>query len=89
MDIPNTFNSILYATLQPTSTKDLQANLVAFMLHLGVDPLLTDSMALTLGNLQPAPQHTLVFTDDLSPIEWLTNNLILNFVLHGDMSSLK
>ncbi len=48
MDIPNTFNSILYATLQPTSAEDLQANLVAFMAHPGVDPLLTDSMALTL-----------------------------------------
>jgi hypothetical protein len=89
MDIPNTFNSILYATLQPTSPENLQANLVAFMLHPGAHALLTDSMALTLGNLQPAPQHTIVFTDDLSPIEWMTNNLILNFVLHGDMNSLK
>ncbi len=89
MDIPDTFNSILYATLQPTSVQGLQANLVAFMEHPGVDPLLTDSMALTLGTLQPAPQHTLVFTDDLSPIEWMTNNLILNFLLHGDVNTLK
>lgn len=89
MDIPNTFNSILYATLQPTRLEDLQANLAALVNSQGVNPLLTDSMALTLANLQPAPQHTLVFTDDLSPIEWMTNNLILNFVLHGDMSTLK
>jgi spermidine synthase len=89
MDIPNTFNSILYATLQPTSTEDMQANLVAFLVQRSADTLLTDSMALTLGNLQPAPQRTLVFTDDLSPIEWMTNNLILNFVLHGDMNTLK
>jgi spermidine synthase len=89
MDIPNTFNSILYATLQPTSSQDLLANLAAFIVHPGADPLLTDSMALTLENLQPTPQHTLVFTDDLSPIEWMTNNLILNFVLHGDMNTLK
>ena len=89
MDLPNTFNSILYATLQPTSSQDLQSNLVAFMLHPGVDPLLTDSMALTLDSLQPAPKHTIVFTDDLSPIEWMTNNLILNFILHGDMNTLK
>ena len=46
-------------------------------------------MALTLGNLQPAPRHTIVFTDDLSPIEWMTNNLMLNFILHGDMDVLK
>jgi spermidine synthase len=89
MDIPNTFNSILYATLQPTSVEGLQGNLVVFMTHPGVHPLLTDSMALTFANLQPAPQHTIVFTDDLSPIEWMTNNLILNFILHGDMNTLK
>jgi spermidine synthase len=89
MDIPDTFNSILYATLQPTSMEYLQANLVAFMAHARVNSLLTDSMALTWTNLQPAPQHTIVFTDDLSPIEWMTNNLILNFMLHGDMNTLK
>ena len=89
MDIPNTFNSILYATLQPTSVKNLQADLAAFLARPGVNPLLTDSMALTWNNLQPAPLHTIVFTDDLSPIEWMTNNLILNFILHGEMNTLK
>jgi spermidine synthase len=89
MDIPNTFNSILYATLKPTSSEDLQANLVSFLLHSDAAPLLTDSMAVTLDTLQPAPRHSLVFTDDLSPIEWMTNNLILNFVLHGDVNTLK
>ncbi len=89
MDIPNTFNSIVYATLQPTSVQGLQANLVALVVHPEANPLLADSMALTLANLQPAPQHTIVFTDDLSPIEWMTNNLILNFLLHGDMNTLK
>jgi spermidine synthase len=89
MDIPDTFNSILYATLQPTLVGDLQANLVNFMADPGVDALLTDSLAMTWTNLQPPPAHTIVFTDDLSPIEWLTNNLILNFVLHGDMNILK
>jgi spermidine synthase len=89
MDIPDTFNSILYATFQKTSMEDLHANLVAFMADPGVDALLTDSLALTWTSLQLAPKHTIVFTDDLSPIEWMTNNLILNFILHGDMNTLK
>jgi spermidine synthase len=88
MDIPDTFNSILYATLQPTSVVDLRANLVTFMADPDVDALLTGSLALTWTTLQPAPQHTIVFTDDLSPIEWMTNNLILNFILHGNMDTL-
>jgi spermidine synthase len=89
MDIPGTFNSILYATLRPTSAADLQANLAGFMAQPGADPLLIDSITLAWANFQPAPRHTIVFTDDLSPIEWMTNNLILNFVLHGDMNTLK
>jgi hypothetical protein len=46
-------------------------------------------MMLTLANLQPAPQQTTVFTDDLNPIEWLTNNLILNFLLEGGAEAMQ
>ncbi len=89
MDIPNTFNSILYATLQPTSLIDFRTNLVALMANPGSESLLTNSMVLTWTNLQPAPRHSIVFTDDLSPIEWMTNNLIIHFILHGDMNTLQ
>ncbi|MBI4731838.1 MAG: fused MFS/spermidine synthase [Chloroflexi bacterium] len=81
MDIPGTFNSILYATLQPTSAEDLFDNLVRLQARGDVHPLLTESMYLAWANLAPAPSQTVVFTDDRSPIEWLTNNLILNFLL--------
>ena len=57
MDIPDTFNSILYATLQPTSREGLRANLAAFIQEPAVNPLLTNSMALAWINLQPAPQQ--------------------------------
>jgi len=89
MDIPGTFNSIIYATLQPTSASNLEHNLIALASDGSTAPLLTDSMAITWTNLQPAPQHTIVFTDDLAPIEWMTNNLILNFLLHGEMNTLQ
>jgi len=89
MDIPYTFNSILYATIQPTSAEYLTLNLGRFLERGDVHPLLTDSMSLTVVNLQPAPAQTVVFTDDLSPIEWLTNNLILNFLLSDGMETLQ
>jgi spermidine synthase len=89
MDIPNTFNSIIYATLQPTSAENLLANLEVFMVRSDVNPLLTDSMTLAWANLQPAPPRTIVFTDDLAPIEWMTNNLILSFLLHSEMNTLQ
>lgn len=82
MDIPGTFNSLVYATLQPTDAGDLAANLSRLGGRSDVHPLLIESIALTWANLQPPPEQTVVFTDDLSPIEWLTNNLIMNFLLN-------
>ena len=36
-----------------------------------------------------ATMNIAVFTDDRAPIEWLTNNLVINFILHGDVESLQ
>jgi hypothetical protein len=89
MDIPDTFNSILYATLAPTESSNLQANFGRFLNNQSADLLLLQSMMITLSNIQPAPQQTTVFTDDLNPIEWLTNNLILNFLLTGGAETMQ
>jgi hypothetical protein len=29
-----------------------------------------------------------VYTDDRAPIEWITNDMVLSYVLFGDMESL-
>jgi len=89
MDIPNSFNSMIYASLQPTNPADLQQNLAMLAARANTNTLLIDSMTLTLANLAPAPQHTVVFTDDLSPIEWITNTMILNFFLQGGMETMQ
>ncbi len=53
-------------------------------------PLLLAAIERTLvTNLQPIPATGQVFTDDRAPIEWLTNNMVLSFVLFGDMSGLQ
>ena len=89
MDIPNTFNSLVYATLQPTEVVNLEQNLSSLTDRQYPNVLLIDSMTLTLNNLQPAPQHTVVFTDDKSPIEWITNTMILKFILQGEMGKMQ
>ncbi|MEZ0396384.1 MAG: fused MFS/spermidine synthase [Anaerolineales bacterium] len=83
MDIPGTFNSMIYATLQPTEAAALEANAYMLAIRPDVHPLLVESVWLAWTNLQPAPEQTMVFTDDRAPIEWLTNNLILNFLLEN------
>jgi spermidine synthase len=89
MDIPDTFNSMIYATLQPTDLINLEQNLDTFITHQNANALLINSMSLMLDNLQPAPQPTVIFTDDRSPIEWITNTTILNFILKGGMETMQ
>ncbi len=89
MDIPNTLNSIVYASKQPTSVENLFANYNTLNARGDAHPLLLTAMSSTIVNMQPSYESTQVFTDDKAPIEWLTNNLIVNFLLHGDVEALQ
>jgi len=46
-------------------------------------------MATALTNLQPVSQSGPVFTDDYAPVEWITNAMILDFFLTGDMEEMQ
>ncbi len=89
MDVPDSFNSIIFATQQPTSTENLYINLFELSGRDDIHPLLIESLQVTALNLQPMPQPSTVFTDDLAPIEWITNNMVLRFMLYGDMEVLQ
>jgi predicted membrane-bound spermidine synthase len=89
MDIPGTFNSMIYATREPTQAENLNANMIKLSISPGIDPLLVSSVYKTWVNLQPTPLSTTVFTDDLAPIEWITNNMVLNYVLFGDVETIQ
>jgi hypothetical protein len=54
-----------------------------------VNPLLLDAMAVTLTFQQPEPEMTRVYTDDLTPIEWVTNKIVLDYVLIGGLGDLQ
>jgi spermidine synthase len=89
MDVPGTFNSIVYATAKPTSLENLYLNLVQLSQQEGVHPLLLEAVQLAVLNMQPTPESETVFTDDLAPIEWITNNMVLKFILFGDKEMLQ
>jgi hypothetical protein len=89
MDVPYSFNSIIYATVQPTTVENLYDNLLYLYTRPEVDPMLIRAMEITVAQQQPTPQGGIVYTDDLAPIEWITNNMILSFVLFGDMETLQ
>jgi predicted membrane-bound spermidine synthase len=89
MDIPGTFNSMIYATREISYKENLNANMIRLSIDKNVNPLLTITLYKTWLNLQPLPNKTIVFTDDLAPIEWITNNMVLNYVLFGDVENIQ
>jgi hypothetical protein len=89
MDIPGTLNSMVYATLQPTTADDFAANYLRLASDPSTSPFLLETMGNAYTHLQPGYETTTVFTDDLAPIEWLTNNLVIKFLLTDDISTLQ
>jgi len=96
MDIPETFNSIVYATKQPTTTDDLHQNYQLLIEGKDANPVLVRAVQKAIINMQPNPCEGLelspdcvVFTDDWAPIEWITNSLVLNYVLFSGMEEIQ
>ena len=89
MDIPNTFNSMVYATRQPTSFANLQANYERLQGLGGVHPLLLASIERTLDNQRETPDSGLVLSDERAPIEWIINTMVLNFLMSDGVEELQ
>lgn len=76
IEAPDSFNAIVVATAKPTTAQNLADNL----------PLLADARLRTvakwaLANLRTVAPGGLVFTDDRAPVEQLTHDLALRYVL--------
>jgi len=81
MDVPRTYNSIIYATIQPTSWENLNSNYISLLENGTAHPLLLESIRIALDNKRPVPSGGLVFTDDKAPIERITNQMVLSNIL--------
>jgi len=92
IDLPYSFNSILYATMQPTSADNLKENLKLLLEREEsgeISPLLIQSVEIAMLNAAPTPQESIVFTDDKAPVEWITNAMVLNFIFSDDVDNLQ
>jgi len=88
VDVPGSFNTMIYATVQPTQFTNLQANLDLLKANADSPGLLMISMQVAIENKKDTPPMNIVYTDDWSPIEWVTNSMVLSYVLFGDMSQI-
>ncbi len=76
MDVPNSFNTIVVATVQPTVAENLLANRDGI-----VDPVLRQIVDEAYNTLRPVQPGGLVLTDDRAPVEMLTHAIVLDYVL--------
>jgi spermidine synthase len=87
MDVPQSFNTILVATVQETTPFNLSANLAE--LSADASLLLRQTLELAVNRLVPIHASAVVFTDDRAPVESLVDSLVINFLLEGGADQLR
>jgi spermidine synthase len=75
INVSGSFNSVVFATMQPTSIDNLRANLAA-MTH----PMVRATAERALQNVRTIAPDAIIFTDDKAPVERLTNAIMLDFL---------
>ncbi len=78
IDVPDSMNTILIATVGQTAPENLAANLAS--LPGDVHPLLRDVLGRTLDDLVPTVASDVVFTDDRAPVETMIHAMLVGFL---------
>lgn len=87
LDVPDSYNTILVATQQPTMPDNLRANLAA--LPQETSPVLRAALQSAVLSIVPTTPSDLVFTDDRAPVEWVVDSMVVDFVLNGGINELE
>ncbi len=94
LDVPNSYNTILVATRQPTTWDNLLANRDAIRANQSTllpsenGWLLLAALDLASSSYHPTVASGTVFTDDRAPVESLVDSMVIEFLLSGDVKDL-
>ena len=88
-DLPDTFNTVLFASKQPTHAENLLQNYTWLEAHGFSTDLLLPTMHITIIKATQEFLPSMVLTDDKAPVEWLTNAMLVDFVLGGGFEELQ
>jgi spermidine synthase len=86
IDVPDSLNTILVATRQPTTAANLGYNFLA--LDQKQYPILWQVLKDATENLRETVASDVVFTDDRAPVETIVNDMTLEFLLSGEIDAL-
>lgn len=81
LDVPQSFNTILVATVQPSQASSLRENIANRADS--VDARLYELLEQAADALVPLGESDTVFTDDRAPVESLVDSIVLDFLLAG------
>ena len=86
IDVPGSLNTILVATMQPTSPANLAHNLT--QLSSDMDPLLLAAMETAVQNIVPIVAADVIFTDERAPVETIVDSLVIRYLMREGVSGL-
>lgn len=87
IDVPNSFNTILVATVRPTNATNLSANLANLAALPSNTPLLLITAVQTaMKSLVPTVASDVLFTDDRAPVETIINSMVIDFLTGGGVN---
>ncbi len=82
MDVPDSFNTILVATRQPTVTENLARNMA--LIDQTQYALVFQTLTLAFQTLVPTQTSDVVFTDDHAPVETIIDDMVIDYLLEGN-----
>lgn len=80
MDVPNSLNTILVATRQPTEAANLSENLA--LLNQEAYPVLGLALELAIQTTVPLTPSNVLFTDDHAPVEQIVDSMVIDYLLN-------
>jgi len=89
VDIPDTFNTVIFASKSNNASWDLFFKNAESIQDSNNISLLNQAVQVTLAGRASPPTQGRVYTDDLSLIEWITNRIVMDYVLSGEAESLQ
>ena len=87
LDVPGSLNTILVATVQPTTAENLRQNLAKLQAQ-DVDSLLLAAVETAVSSLVLAVPGDVVFTDERAPVETIIDSLVIRYLLAEGVSGL-
>jgi spermidine synthase len=83
MDVPDSLNTILVATKQPTQESNLRQNLIDLQQD-NVHSALLQSVQVATETLVPLTPSEVVFRDDRAPVETIVDSMVIDYLLEGE-----